>query len=76
MEAERMTISLTDENGNNIDFQCLDVVKLKNQNYAVLLPMGIGGQILVLKTVGEDFMGVDRKTADTVLKVYREKHNN
>lgn len=76
MEAERMTISLTDENGNNIDFQCLDVIKPKNQNYAVLLPMGIGGQILVLKTVGEDFMGVDRKTADTVLKVYREKHNN
>ena len=31
-------VTLTDENGNDVEFELLDYVKYKNEEYVVLLP--------------------------------------
>ena len=32
-------VTLTDENGNDVEFEFLDYVKYKNEEYVVLLPV-------------------------------------
>ena len=48
-------VTLTDENGNDVEFEFLDYVKYKNEEYVVLLPTeDCNGEVLIMKLTGGD----------------------
>lgn len=73
-------VTLTDENGNDVEFEFLDYVKYKNEEYVVLLPTeDCNGEVLIMKLTGgdvndEEYEVVgDQKVADAVFETFKEK---
>lgn len=73
-------VTLTDENGNDVEFEFLDYVKYKNEEYVVLLPIeDCNGEVLIMKLTGgdvndEEYEVVgDQKVADAVFETFKEK---
>ena len=73
-------VTLTDENGNDVEFEFLDYVKYKNEEYVVLLPTeDSNGEVLIMKLTGgdvndEEYEVVgDQKVADAVFETFKEK---
>lgn len=73
-------VTLTDENGNAVEFEFLDYVKYKNEEYVVLLPVeDCNGEVLIMKLTGgdvndEEYEVVgDQKVADAVFETFKEK---
>ena len=71
--------TLTDEDGNEIKFEFLDLIELENENYAVLYPIeNNNDEVVILRvqeTEGEqdEYLSVDEKTLQTVYAIFKEK---
>lgn len=72
-------VTLTDENGNDVEFEFLDYVKYNDEEYVVLLPTeDCDGEVLIMKLTGgdvndEEYEVVDDNVADAVFKAFKEK---
>lgn len=78
-------IVLTDENGEEVQFEFLDMIEYEDEEYVVLLPVEqINaeeiGEVMILKveeTESEDeesYVGVDdEETLDKVFEIFKEK---
>lgn len=70
---------LTDEEGNEIKFEFLDLIELENENYVVLYPVeNEADEVVILKvqeTEGDqdEYLSVDEKTLQTVYAIFKEK---
>ena len=76
-------IVLNDEEGNEVQFEFLDLVEYEDEEYVVLLPMDEeddAGEVVILKvedTESEDeesYVSVDdQETLNTVFEIFKEK---
>ena len=77
-------IILNDEEGNEVQFEFLDLVEYDDEEYVVLLPIDEGedeaGEVVILKvedTESEDeesYVSVDdQETLNTVFEIFKEK---
>ena len=76
---------LTDENGEEVQFEFLDIIEYEDEEYVVLLPAEQAnaeeiGEVMILKveeTESEDeesYVGVDdEETLDKVFEIFKEK---
>ena len=79
-------ITLTDEEGNDIDFQLLDIIDYEGSEYAALLPVSEGvedgekQEVLILLVCSEDDDDVsfevveDFGTVEKIFAVFRERN--
>ena len=71
--------TLTDEDGNEIKFEFLDLIELENENYVVLYPVDNDNEEVVILRVQEtegdqdEYLRVDEKTLQTVSAIFKEK---
>jgi uncharacterized protein YrzB (UPF0473 family) len=78
-------IVLTDENGEEVQFEFLDEIEYEDENYVVLLPVDQMneeeiGEVMILKVeesesdTEESYVGVDdEETLDKVFSIFKEK---
>ncbi|MBQ8683411.1 MAG: DUF1292 domain-containing protein [Clostridia bacterium] len=73
-------LTLTDEDGNEVQFEFLDVVEYEGEEYLVLLPLDEDNNeviILLIQPVSEDeenYVPVeDNETLQTVYAIFKEK---
>ena len=91
MENEELDniIILNDENGNEVQFEFLDLVELDEEEYVVLLPVSAEGEedegevvILKLEDTDEDseeesYVGVeDEEILNKVFAIFKEKYKD
>lgn len=78
-------ITLTDDNGMNTDFEFLDMITYRNENYVVLLPCDDeddGSMVLILRIddLGldtESYSSVDdEKILETVFGIFKERNKD
>lgn len=79
-------ITLTDEEGNDIDFQLLDIIDWEGSEYAALLPVSEGveederQEVLILLICGEGDEDVsfevveDFATVEKIFAVFRQRN--
>ena len=79
-EEEVSILTLTDENGEDIDFEYLDVIDYKGKEYLVLLPVEDENEELVILEVepvdeeNENYLAVeDEDTLNAVYEIFKEK---
>lgn len=71
--------TLTDEDGNEIKFEFLDLIELENENYVVLYSVDNDNEEVVILRVQEtegdqdEYLSVDEKTLQTVYAIFKEK---
>ena len=83
MEELRNIIMLTDEDGNEVEFEFLDLIELDGEEYVVLLPddeSEDGGEVVILKVEDtedpelESYVPVyDDDTLNEVFGIFKEK---
>ena len=78
-------IVLTDENGDEVQFEFLDMIEYEDEEYVVLLPVEQMnadeiGEVMILKVEQtesdeeESYVGVDdEETLDKVFEIFKEK---
>ncbi len=91
MEDEELDniIRLNDEEGNEVQFEFLDLVELDNEEYVVLLPVTEEGEeeegeVVILKledtddeTEEESYVGVeDEEILNKVFSIFKEKYKD
>lgn len=91
MENEELDniICLSDENGDEVQFEFLDLVELDNEEYVVLLPVTEEGEeeegeVVILKledtdeeTEEESYVGVDdEEILNEVFAIFKEKYKD
>ncbi|MEI3400962.1 MAG: DUF1292 domain-containing protein [Clostridia bacterium] len=91
MEDEELDniIVLNDEQGNEVQFEFLDLVELDNEEYVVLLPVTDEGEedegeVVILKledtdedSEGESYVGVeDEEILNQVFSIFKEKYKD
>ena len=91
MEDEELDniIVLNDEQGNEVQFEFLDLVELDNEEYVVLLPVTDEGEedegeVVILKledtdedSEGESYFGVeDEEILNQVFSIFKEKYKD
>lgn len=81
-------ISLKDENGNDVNFEFLDMINYENENYIVLLPADEnaedGDEVVILKQAKsddgsdeEEYDSVeDEDTLNTIFDMFKEKYKD
>ena len=81
MNEEVGDISLTDEEGNEAEFEFIDVFEYNNEEYAVLLPLEDDGtgEVVILLVEEEDgmetFSSVEEvEVLEAVFELFREKY--
>ena len=81
------TIVLNDEEGNEVNFEFLDLIELEGEEYVVLLPMSEegeedDGEVVILKVENTDdeesdeesYVSVDdEETLNKVFEIFKEK---
>lgn len=79
-EEETSVLTLTDENGQDTDFEYLDCVEYEGTEYLVLTPAGEdSGEIVILAIEpvdeeNENYLAVeDEKILNAVFDIFREK---
>ena len=79
-EEEVSILTLTDENGEDIHFEYLDVIDYKGKEYLVLLPVEDENEELVILEVepvdeeNENYLAVeDEDTLNAVYEIFKEK---
>ena len=88
-ELEDNIIRLNDEDGNEVQFEFLDLVELDNEEYVVLLPVTEEGEeeegeVVILKledtddeTEEESYVGVeDEEILNEVFAIFKEKYKD
>ena len=74
-------VTLYDEDGNEIDFELLDIIEYEGENYAVMLPPDEDEVvIMVLEELNEEeetYSPVeDDDTLTTVFEIFKEKYKD
>ena len=79
-EEESSILTLTDENGQDVDFEYLDCIEYKDVEYLVLLPVdAVETEIVILEVQpvdeeNENYLAVeDEKTLNAVYEIFKEK---
>ena len=82
-EEESSIIMLTDENGNDVEFEYLDCIEYEGVEYLVLMPEGDeSGEIVILEVepVDEDmenYLAVeDEAVLNAVFAIFKEKYQD
>ena len=79
-------VKLTDEDGNEVEFELLDLVELEDEEYVILLPISAEGEeeegeVVILKLEDTDeesdqesYVGVeDEETLNKVFGIFKER---
>lgn len=78
-EEEISILTLTDENGQDVDFEYLDCLEYEDKEYLVLSPDDESGEIVILEIQPvdeehENYLAVeDENTLDAVFGIFKEK---
>ena len=82
-EEETSYISLTDENGEETEFEYLDCIEYEGKEYLVLLPAEEDANEIVILEVepvdeeNENYISVDdEETLNTVFGIFKEKYKD
>ena len=82
-EEEASILTLTDENGNDVDFEYLDCLEYQGKEYLVLLPEEENAAELVILEVEpvdeevENYLAVeDEAVLDAVYGIFKEKYKD
>lgn len=82
-EEESAILTLTDENGQDVDFDYLDCLEYQGKEYLVLAPLeDEEGQIVILEIEpidqeNENYLAVeDEETLDAVYGLFKEKYKD
>ena len=82
-EEETSILTLTDENGNDVDFEYLDCIDYEGKEYLVLMPADeVATEIVILEVEpvdeeNENYLSVDdEKTLNAVYDVFKEKYKD
>jgi len=80
MEPEESILTLTDENGQDMDFEYLDCLTYEGKEYLILMPADEPSTEIVILEVepvdedNENYLAVeDEETLDAVYEVFKEK---
>ena len=83
MEEEASILTLTDENGENVDFEYLDCIELDGVEYLVLLPADDAESEIVILEVepvdeeNENYLSVeDEGVLNAVYNIFKEKYKD
>ena len=83
MEEETSILTLTDENGENLDFEYLDCIELEGKEYLVLLPAdAVETEIVILEVEpvdeeNENYLSVDDEgVLNAVYNIFKEKYKD
>ena len=82
-EEETSILTLTDENGEDIDFEYLDCIEYQGKEYLFLAPAETEGYEIVILEVqpvdeeNENYVGVeDEAVLEAVFAVFKEKYKD
>ena len=82
-EEESSILTLTDENGEDVDFEYLDCLTYQDKEYLVLMPVDEAEtQIVILEVEpvddeNENYLAVeDEKVLDAVYAMFKEKYKD
>lgn len=82
-EEESNILTLTDENGNDIDFEYLDCIEYQGKEYLVLMPADEESTEVVILEVEpvdeetENYLSVgDEETLNAVYAIFKEKYKD
>ncbi len=82
-EEESGILTLTDENGNDVDFEYLDCLEYQGKEYLVLMPAEeLATEILILEVEpvdeeNENYLTVnDEETLNAVYGMFKEKYKD
>ncbi len=85
---EGVILSLTNEDGSDLNFEFLDVIEYEGEEYAVLLPLqeieGVeDGELVILKVEHTDdpevdnYVGIeDQAVLDNVFSMFKDKYKD
>ena len=80
-EEEVSILTLTDENGNDIDFEYMDCIEYEGKEYLVLMPMEEESKEIVILEVepvdeeNENYLAVsDEEVLDAVYAIFKERY--
>lgn len=80
---EENIIQLDDENGNAVFFEFLDLIKWREKEYVILLPIKENdNQVVILQLVSvdgeqENYIGVENELIlETVFALFKERHKD
>lgn len=83
MEQEESILTLTDENGQDMDFEYLDCLPYEGKEYLVLMPAGEPSTEIVILEVepvdeeNENYLAVeDEAILDAVYGLFKEKYKD
>ena len=83
MEEETSILTLTDENGENVDFEYLDCIEYEGKEYLVLLPAdAVETEIVILQVEpvdeeNENYLSVDDEgVLNAVYNIFKEKYKD
>ncbi|MDO5153121.1 MAG: DUF1292 domain-containing protein [Eubacteriales bacterium] len=82
-EEEETILTLTDENGQDVDFEYLDCLEYQGKEYLVLMPAGEDSTEIVILEVepvdeeNENYLAVeDDAILDAVYGIFKEKYKD
>ena len=83
MEEETSILTLTDENGNDVDFEYLDCLEYEGKEYLVLMPADEEANEIVILEVesvdeeNENYLAVeDEAVLGAVFGIFKEKYKD
>ena len=83
MEEEVSILTLTDENGNDVNFEYLDCIEYQGKEYLVLMPEAEDADELIILEVEpvdeemENYLSVsDEAVLDAVYAIFKEKYKD
>ncbi len=82
-EEEISIITLTDENGNDAEFEYLDVIEYEGKEYLILMPAEEGAAEIVILEIEpvdeetENYLAVeDEAVLDAVYSIFKERYKD
>jgi len=83
MEEEESILTLTDENGEDMEFEYLDCIEYQDKEYLVLMPVDEeSGEIVILEIQpvdeeNENYLAVeDEAVLDAVYGIFKERYKD
>ena len=83
MEEEESILTLTDENGQDMDFEYLDCIEYQGTEYLVLMPADEGSNEIVILAIepvdeeNENYLAVeDEAVLDAVYGIFKERYTD
>ena len=81
-EEEVSVLTLTDENGEDVDFEYMDSIEYEGKEYLILTPMEESGEIVILEIEPvdeetENYLSVDDEAVlNAVFGIFKEKYKD